>query len=645
LASEDELGLRVLLVGADPQLRRVLELLIAEHRVVQSVCTSDEACAAALADIPDLVVLDFSTPGLDGVELMSRLRAEPRTRRVPVLVIAAVPDEEVRIRALEAGAAEVVDQPVSERELLLRVGGLLEVQQERRSALRRSEEILRAVLEGATDAVLRTTGDGQVVFWNGEAEKMFGRPREQVLGQVVGDLGILEIDWTELVQRAESARVTAQAVKADGSRFPVEIALTTVEASGTRFHNAFIEDVTERREAESERARLLEIAEVARRESEAANRAKDHFLATLSHEIRTPLNAIVGWAHLMSTGHLDAATMAKAIETIQRNAKVQNQLIADLLDVSRIVAGKLELELLPLAIAPLVAGVIDTMAPAAQAKGIVMVADLQEPELMVHADAARLQQVFWNLLSNAIKFTPQRGSVRVNLSRDGGHAVVVVRDTGPGIDANFLPHVFEAFAQSGGNARLHGGLGLGLAIARHIVEIHDGTIGVQSGGAAGGTTFRVAIPVAQERASTEAVTRTVSATGSQRLRGLRILVVDDEPDSREVIAKVLALHGAIVSSAASGRDGLVELERERPHVLLSDVEMPDMDGYELLRRIRELPHSRGGLTPAAALTGYAGPSDRLRALTAGFHVHVGKPVQPAELVRVVAMLAGRERST
>jgi signal transduction histidine kinase/ActR/RegA family two-component response regulator len=381
------------------------------------------------------------------------------------------------------------------------------------------------------------------------------------------------------------------------------------------------------------------------REAQQANRMKDEFLATLSHELRTPLNAIVGWVKLLQSGGLDADTARRAVATIDRNAKAQTQLIEDILDVSRIVAGKVNLKVAPVDLEAVAEGALDSVRHAAEAKGITLHAPGPgEPVHEVRGDPDRLQQVVWNLLSNAIKFTPRGGNVWLRLGHDDGSAEIEVRDDGLGIKPEFLPHVFERFRQSDSSStRPHGGLGLGLAIARHLVELHGGTVEVHSEGEGKGATFRVRLPLAVGAGPAEvrALGPAAPVSAAPRLSGVSVLVVEDEADTRELVRTVLGQLGADVRLAGSAREALRAIDDQPPDVLLSDIEMPEIDGYALMRTVRERSPDRGGLVPAAALTAYARSEDRLRALRAGYQVHLAKPVEPAELAAVVASLAGR----
>jgi PAS domain S-box-containing protein len=384
------------------------------------------------------------------------------------------------------------------------------------------------------------------------------------------------------------------------------------------------------------------------RQAQEANRMKDEFLATLSHELRTPMNAILGWAQLLREGQLDAATAARAVLTIDRNARVQTQLISDILDASRIVSGKLRLDIRPVELVRAVEAALDTVRPAAQAREIRLHTALDAGAGLVSGDADRLQQVVWNLLSNAIKFTPHGGQVSVRLARVNSHVQLTVEDTGIGVDPDFLPHVFERFRQGdSSNTRPHGGLGLGLALVRHLVELHGGTVQASSPGRDQGSTFIVKLPV-MSVVRPPALELPLAAPGNVpaapsvgALDGVNVLLVDDEADARELFKTLLERSGAHVTAVASGAEAFSAFTASPPDVVVSDIEMPEENGYDLIRRLRGLPPERGGRIPAAALTAYARAEDRMRALRAGFQIHVSKPVQPAELVAVVASLVRR----
>jgi PAS domain S-box-containing protein len=408
-------------------------------------------------------------------------------------------------------------------------------------------------------------------------------------------------------------------------------------------------DVTERRRVEEERARLFAAEQAARAEAERLNRAKDEFLATLSHELRTPLNALMGWARMLRTSGLDAATTARAVDVIERNTRLQAQLVADLLDVSRIITGKLRLELRPVHIASVIAGALDAVRGTAEAKQLHLETVIDPAIGIVMGDADRLHQIVLNLVSNAVKFTPPGGRITARARRTDTEAELRVTDTGRGISPDFLPYVFDRFRQADSTTtRTHGGLGLGLAIVRHLVELHGGTVQAASAGEGRGATFTVRIPLAPLDPSGEAGAvgtgdALASADSFPSLDGVRILLVDDEADTREVIGEALSKCGAVVTTAASAGEALAVLGPAQPDVLVSDIAMPDMDGYQLLEKIRQHDADQGRWLPAVALTAYARTEDRDRALTAGYQFHVPKPVDPIALARAVGSLAGRLR--
>jgi signal transduction histidine kinase len=401
-------------------------------------------------------------------------------------------------------------------------------------------------------------------------------------------------------------------------------------------------EIAERRRAQAEREATLAREKVLRAEAEALSRLKDEFLATMSHELRTPLNAIFGWITLLRTRQLDEPTQARALETIERNARAQKRLIEDLLDASRIVTGKVSLELVNVDPRRVIEAALDAMLPAAQTKGLTIVPQLDSRTGVVHGDFARLQQVVCNLLSNAIKFTSSGGRVEVSLTRAGAMAQISVQDSGQGIKAEFLPHVFDRFRQEDGSiSRRHGGLGLGLAIVRHLVELHAGSVEAHSDGEGAGARFVVHLPLRAGSVAAAGSEAAIGRAAAATLAGVRILVVDDELEARELMSRILQDFGAEVALADNGHSALSVLFEERPHVLLADLGMPGMDGFALIEQVRALDAEFGGQTPAVAVTGYSSPQDRLRALQAGYQNHIAKPVEPEELAIVIASLAGR----
>jgi signal transduction histidine kinase/CheY-like chemotaxis protein len=388
-------------------------------------------------------------------------------------------------------------------------------------------------------------------------------------------------------------------------------------------------------------------AEDARRGAEDANRLKDEFLSTVSHELRTPLTAINGWALMLRAGRLDAAQADRALGAIVRSAKAQNELIDDLLDVSRITTGRMRLNVASLKLGPVIEAAVETIRPAAEAKGIHLRALLDPAAEMVSGDAERLQQVVWNLLSNAIKFTPNGGKVEVKLERADSHVKIVVADNGQGINPEFVPYVFDRFRQEDGAvSRQHGGLGLGLTIVRNIVELHGGTVHVASEGPGKGATFTVGLPIAAVGLVSPNELRDKVAGGNlapenpRLLVGVRALFVDDEADARALITGILADVGAEVRTACSAPEALAACDEWRPDILISDIGLPREDGYSLMRKLRAR-ESAGGHIPAIALTAYGRSEDRMRALSVGYEYHIPKPVEPEELLTVVASLTNR----
>ncbi|HWN10751.1 MAG TPA: PAS domain S-box protein [Pyrinomonadaceae bacterium] len=402
----------------------------------------------------------------------------------------------------------------------------------------------------------------------------------------------------------------------------------------------------ERKRAEDKLAALLESERAARGDAEKANRLKDEFLATLSHELRTPLNAVIGWSRMLRSGRLDSEGSKHAVEVVERNAWAQKQIIEDILDVSRVITGKLQLNLSPVDLVAVVDAALDAVRPAMEAKEIKIETLIDSSLRLISGDADRLQQVVWNILSNAAKFTPAGGKIEIAVNQANGGVEIQVKDSGPGIDPSFLPHVFERFRQADGSTtRTHGGLGLGLAIVRHLVELHGGTIAVENRKPQHGAIFTVRLPLPSGDLHPETL---ANAAGSFKehseaptLEGLRILIIDDETDALDLISVELTQHGARVTSASSAEDALAALASSEFDLLISDIGMPNTDGYDLIRQIRAQNGSRHQKIPAVALTAYARVQDRMRAIMAGFNTHVAKPVEANELITVVASLVGR----
>ena len=435
----------------------------------------------------------------------------------------------------------------------------------------------------------------------------------------------------------------------NGKLRDVEFVSNVYEEDSHQVIQCNIRDITDRKRAEKERTLLLAAAQSARAEADSANGVKDEFLATLSHELRTPLTSILGWSHLLTDGKLDKQQTVSAIETIARNARSQGRLIDELLDISRIMTGKLCLDLRVVKLAPLIQAVVDDVRPAADARSIHLEAAFDSDVGPILGDPDRLQQIVWNLLTNAIKFTPKRGDVQVRLERNDSHILITVNDSGQGIATELLPHVFERFRQAdSSNTRSNGGLGLGLSIVHQLVELHRGTVTAESSGENAGTTFSVMLPVPALHEVPNAAEKTdpknernSPITAQHSLDDLRILVIDYEQDTRELVAAVLTTFGAEVVSVSSATEALDQMERQRFDLLISDIGMPEMNGYDLIGRIRQLGEEHDGRTPAVALTAYAGIDDRKRALAAGYEMHIPKPFIVAELISAAIFLTER----
>jgi PAS domain S-box-containing protein len=535
-------------------------------------------------------------------------------------------------------------------------------------AIDRARALLAAIVTSSEDAIVSKTLDGIVTSWNVAAERLFGFRADEMVGQSITriipenlqheEVEILaKLRRGERIERYETARL-----RKDGQKLDISLTISPIrDGSGKVVGAAKIaHDITGRRRAErellereaqlsklvAERQFFLESERAARSEAERLSHMKDEFLATLSHELRTPLNAIQGWAMLLRQHRARPEDYERGLEAIERNVRVQVQIVNDLLDMSRIISGKVHLEVQPVYLHELVGDAIETVRQSAIAKAIRIQPLLDSHIGLVRGDPNRLQQVLWNLLSNAIKFTPKGGRIQVVLERVNSHAEISVEDTGIGISPEFLPHVFDRFRQADpSTTRRYGGLGLGLSIVKNLVELHGGTVRVKSAGENQGSTFIVTVPISYLRANeqTRGVSRPASAhpldaVDLPRLDNVRVLIVDDEADGRTLVARVLEDRGARPECAASAQEALELLTRERFDLLLSDIGMPDMDGFELIRRVRQLDLSRSGPLPAVAITAYARAEDRQRSLLAGFHMHLSKPIDARELIASIAGL-------
>jgi signal transduction histidine kinase len=589
----------------------------------------------------DLILADYALPGFDGISALEIAQAMcPDT---PFIFVTASMGEELAIEALKQGATDYV--------LKQRLGRLVPCVQralresEEKRKRQQAEDRLRLVAANLPrGAVFIVDRDLRYVLAEGEAIGQMGMSDRDFVGKTLWEAldPILAARYEPYYRQAlagESFTVEhynldryyiSHGIPLRNNRGEVDAAL------------AMSYDITDRAHAEAEREQLLQREQTARSTAENANRIKDEFLAVVSHELRSPLNPILGWANVLQNMKLDAAKTAQALGTIERNAKLQSELIEDLLDVSRILRGKLSLNVSAIHLPSIVREAIETVRLAAEAKSIQIEASLDANIEGVLGDATRLQQIVWNLLSNAVKFTPPGGWVTIKLERETksqelGWAQIVISDTGKGIEPEFLPHVFEYFRQQDGTTtRKFGGLGLGLAIVHHLVELHGGTVEAASQGQGLGATFTVKLPLMTAKSNMEL--DSPSPEILLDLSGIQVLVIDDDTDSREFVEFILERAGASVTAIATATEGLLALTQSPPDVLLSDIGMPDMDGYMLMEQIRALAPDRGGGVRAIALTSYVGDFNQQQALQAGFQEHISKPVEPEVLIKAIAKL-------
>ena len=603
---------------------------------------------------PNLVILDINLPDIDGFEICRRLRGMERMQRVPVIYLSAsfVKDGD-KVQGLDAGADGYLTHPVEPRVLTATVNAFLRARQAE-DAMRRSEAKFKAIFEQALSGISLLSEQMIYLEVNPAMCRILGRPREEIVGKHLSAFtpDAREEEVTHAAQALASTgswRSTFPLIRADGSRVELDWSISIHSVPGVRL--AIVTDVTERKQNEAEREELLHRERVARAEAERANRLKDDFLATLSHELRTPLNAIVGWSQLLKQTASTDPEMVDGIDAIERNARVQAQLIEDLLDVSRITSGKLQLKLESIDPAVTIEAALEGCMAAAQAKNIEVVRELDAATGPILCDAARLQQVVWNLVNNAVKFTPRGGQVRVGLRRSESSVQISVSDNGQGIRLDFLPHLFERFRQEDASTtRGHGGLGLGLAIVKHLVEMHGGSVTAESEGEGKGATFHVRLPVAAVSAELMrvelgadelfALTQASLAGPKQKLdlTGIRILVVDDDQDARTVIRRVLKPTQADVTDAANVPAALEAIELFKPHILISDIGMPVQDGFDLIRQVRE-KGLNASVLPAIALTAFARDEDLRKAIAAGYQMHLTKPVSADALLKAIAAMA------
>jgi PAS domain S-box-containing protein len=536
---------------------------------------------------------------------------------------------------------------------------------ERKAAQRRlaaQQEWFRVTLDSIGDAVITSDSSGKLTFLNAAASRLtgwdttsaIGRPLREVFRITTEGTGTPVEDPATAVLRDGHAVAPGDGtvlINRNGSVRPIEHSGAPIRTADGEILGVVLvfRDVSERRSNEEERQaagadreRLLEAERMARAEAERANRVKDDFVAVVSHELRTPLNAILGWTEVLLQGRPDQQTL-RGLEVIRRNTQVQSQLISDLLDISRVVSGKLLLDLQRIDLVRVIESAIETVQHSADARAISIVRHFDVKSAETLGDSARLQQVIWNLLSNAIKFTPPGGRIEIRMRQIGARVEISVTDNGIGIQPEMLDRVFDRFHQQNGpTTRRHGGLGLGLAIVRHLLELHGGSVWAHSDGLEKGATFTVTLPLASADTSkrpAEAPAAGGTPLDAHTLQGVRVLVVEDEADNRDLIRRLLEAHGAEVVTASSAAEAVAAASARRPDILVSDIGLPDVDGYELIRRLRQLDADGLDNIPAVALTAFARSEDRTRALLAGYQAHIAKPVEPAELVATLASFA------
>jgi PAS domain S-box-containing protein len=602
-----------------------------------------EALRQAIATRPHVVLLDVKLPDLDGYEVCRQLKAHPVTAGIPVLhLTAAHRTAGDHARGLDAGAEGFLVEPVAPEVLLATVRSVARARQAE-DAVRAAARQWQLTFDAITDGVCLLDLEGRILRHNavfatlaGEGEDLVGRDGLEIA------VKMLRRPADEVRALLDSDRRAARDLLV-GSRW-LQLVTKPVKDEAGRLEGGLLilTDISERKRVDSMKTELLRMEQQARLGAEATNRAKDEFLAVLSHELRTPLTAMLGWIRMLALGRLDGEATAHAIEVIERNTRLQAQIVEDLLDVSRIISGKMALEIRSMAPAAILEAAVDGVRAAAAAKDIQIELDVDRDLGAVRGDGGRLLQVFSNLLSNAVKFTPAGGRVTVAAEPDDGGLRVAVTDSGRGIDPALLPYVFEPFRQAeGASRRTHTGLGLGLAIVRHLVELHGGLVEAASPGLGQGATFTVWLPAEPPVASDASAAMAPGAAGDgadlASLQGTRLLVVEDDVDTREVVALMLRESGAEVVEVDNADAALGAIETAPPDVLISDIGLADRDGYDLIRAVRRLPGQRGGV-PAIALSAFARESDRRDALRAGYDRHLSKPVEPRLLRSAVAEL-------
>jgi PAS domain S-box-containing protein len=604
--------------------------------------SGEDALDLALKDV-DLMLLDVNLPDLHGFEVCRRLREHPRSARLPIIHLSAtfVTDLD-KAHGLDSGADGYLTHPIEPSVLIATVKAFLRARRAEEE-MHKSEAKFRTVFENAFIGIVLLDERLNYLEVNPAMCGVLGRSREEIVGFPLlsfippgGPSDSLEIQRS--LEETGIWRGTFAMAGPDGQLIHLEWHISARSFPGIRL--AVVTDISDRMRFESERNELFASERSARAEAERANYLKDEFLSTLSHELRTPLNSILLWAQRLQHNTDDRSQVERGLSAIERNTKVQAQLISDLLDVSAIVSGKLRLEVRPLDLAAMIKAALEGLSPAIDAKQLKLQSSFDLNAGLISGDAARLQQVVWNLVNNAIKFTPSGGHVDLRLERVESHVEISVADDGQGIRPELLPYLFDRFRQGDVKShRSHGGLGLGLAIVKHLVEMHGGTVSASSAGLGQGAKFTVTLPVA---ATFRDYVNADSARAPEfaRLEGVRVLVVDDDTDTCAVLSRILEETGAVVTTAFNVQSALEQFKRSTPQVLVSDIGMPELDGYALIREVRARGYSYQVL-PAIALTALARPEDRRRALLAGYQMHMTKPIDASELTTAIAALLGR----
>jgi len=706
----------VLLVDDHPQNLLALEAILdCLGQNLVKAHSGAEALRCLLNQDFAVILLDVQMPGMDGFETAKLIRQRQRSLHTPIIFLTAFSTSDTLVfKGYSLGAVDYLFKPLQPEILKSKVAVFVDLfkktaEIKRQAAqlaainteLRKSEEQFRSLSACSPVGIFMTDIAGRCTYTNSRCQATANFQLEESLIEGWSrsvhpeDRDWVLADWSARTLKGQEYSNEFRLLAPEGSVRWVHVRSSPMLSEQGQLIGQVgtVEDITERKQAEAAHTQFIR-EQAARQEAEAANRMKDEFLATLSHELRTPLNSILGWARLLRTKKFDEKTTARALETIERNAKSQAQLIEDILDVSRIIRGKLRLHLVPVNLVPVIEAAIDSVRLAAEAKAIDFRfsildfglenmsenpesiesdeqpgnhTEIPNPKFLVSGDPERLQQVIWNLLSNGIKFTPAGGKVEVQLSVSCGseqhttnnYAQIQVNDTGIGISKDFLPYVFERFRQADGTTtRSHSGLGLGLAIVRHLVELHSGTIYVQSDGEGTGATFIVQLPLFKDEggrmkdeltplplnphpSSPETLISLEATPSPLILEGLRVLIVDNDTDTHD-LTTVLEQHGARVTAVASVSEAIAALQRLTPDVIISDIGMPEEDDYELLRQVRALEAERGEKITAIAMTAHASNEERLLTLAAGFQMHLPKPVESTELIAVLAEFAGQD---